>query len=149
MSTTKVVPLNQGADLSVILNAASQNLSGQGYEVQAQMLSPMSATMLIKKDRDGFKNIVGLGLECRVTLTVMNASQLQINIDSEWTNKIIALAIGWFLCLIPFITGVVGVVNQISLPEKISTAVMTASASAGGYNQPPYQPPYNGDDQNM
>ncbi len=133
MSAQKMFNLNPGADLAAIVNLAAQNLSTQGYEVQAQPMSPTSATMVIKKDRDGFKNIIGLGVECRLTLAVINGTQLSVTIDSEWTNKIIAIAVGWFLCWIVMVTGVVGCVNQNGLPEKVSNAIMAAAASQTGY----------------
>lgn len=131
MAVQKTFALNPGADISEIINAASQALSGQGYEVQAQVMSPAAATMVVKKDRDGFKNFVGLGVECRISISIMNGNQLVVNIDSEWTNKIIAIALGWFLCWIVFITGIVGAVNQSGLPEKAANAIMMASSQAG------------------
>ena len=126
MSTQKVFQINPGADLSAIVDFAAKSLSGQGYEVQVQVMGPTSATMVVKKDRDGLKNIIGLGLECRVIFNILNGNQLNVNIDSEWMNKVLAIVIGWFFCLIPFITGVVGGVSQFGLPEKISSAVVMA-----------------------
>ncbi|MBE6771637.1 MAG: hypothetical protein E7547_05795 [Ruminococcaceae bacterium] len=124
MSTQKIFQINPGADLSAIVDFAAKSLSGQGYEVQVQVMSSTSATMVVKKDREGFKNIIGLGLECRVIFSVLNGSQLTVNIDSEWMNKVLAIVIGWFFCMIPFITGIVGGVGQFGLPEKISSAVV-------------------------
>ena len=137
MAVQKNFAFNPGADISEVVNAASQALSGQGYEVQAQVMSPTAATMVVKKDRDGFKNIIGLGVECRLNLSVVNGNQLVVYVDSEWTNKIIAIAVGWFLCWIVFITGIVGAVNQSGLPEKVSNAVMMASSQSGsnGYTE--------------
>ena len=136
----KTYALNPGTDISAVVDAASQALSGQGYEVQTQVMSPAAAAMTVSKDRsDGFKNFVGLGIECRANLSVLNGNQLTVAIDSEWTNKIIAIALGWFLCWIVFITGIVGAINQNGLPEKVANAIMMATAQAGnngnnGYN---------------
>ncbi|MBQ2774481.1 MAG: hypothetical protein IJF40_01145 [Clostridia bacterium] len=133
--STRVIKINRGTDLASLINLMSQNLSMQGFAVQSQIMSPASANLVITKDRDGFKNIVGLGLECRVTLTVTGENQLSVNIESEWTNKIIAIAVGWFVCLIPFITGIVGTINQSNLPEKIFACVDAAAASTGNNPQ--------------
>ncbi len=43
--------------------------------------------------------------------------------DAEWTSKIIGAVIGWFLCLIPLITAIIGVVRQTSLPKNIENDV--------------------------
>ncbi len=130
MSVNKLLPIGPNADLNTIVNGACQNLQAQGYNVVPAMMGPGSAMITVQKDRDGFKNIIGLGIECRVTLT-LNGPSINLNIESEWTNKIIALVVGWFLCLIPFITGIVGCVNQSGLPGKIETAIMAAAGGAG------------------
>lgn len=127
-------PLKPNADLFAIIKAVALTMETQGYEANVQMISPQSGVLTVKKDRDGFTNILGMGLECRVNFAAING-QLSVNIDSEWTNKIIAVAVGWFVCFIPVITGVVGAVNQLSLPDKIFTAVNMNVATAG--QQPP------------
>lgn len=115
-------PLHPDADLFQIIKAVALTMETQGYEAMVQMISPQSGVLTVKKDRDGFVNALGMGLECRVNFGAING-QLTVNIDSEWTNKIIAVAVGWFVCFIPVITGIVGAVNQLSLPDKIFTAV--------------------------
>lgn len=136
MAVQKTFALNPGSDIAEIVNIASQSLSSQGYEIQTQIMSPAAASMIVKKDRDGIKNFAGLGVECRINISVLNGTQLVVNIDNEWTNKIIAIALGWFLCWVIFITGIVGAVNQSGLPEKASSAIMMAASQAGdnGYN---------------
>ena len=134
MAVQKTFALNPGTNISALVDAAAQLLMGQGYEVQAQVMSPAAATIVVKKDRDGIKDFAVLGIECRANISIMNDTQLVVNIDSEWTNKIIAIALGWFLCWVVFITGIVGAVNQNGLPEKVSNAIMTATAQAGGNN---------------
>lgn len=115
-------PLRPDADLFQVIKAVALTMETQGYEAAVQMISPQSGVLTVKKDRDGFVNALGMGLECRVNFGVING-QLTVNVDSEWTNKIIAVAVGWFVCFIPVITGIVGAVNQLSLPDKIFTAV--------------------------
>lgn len=130
-------PINPDADLFSVIKAVALTMETQGYEANIQMISPQTGVLTVKKDRDGFMNVLGMGLECRVNFASING-QLTVNIDSEWTNKIIAVAVGWFVCFVPVITGVVGAVNQLSLPDKIFTAInMNVSAAQPGYQQPP------------
>ena len=130
-------PINPDADLFSVIKAVALTMETQGYEANIQMISPPTGVLTVKKDRDGFMNVLGMGLECRVNFASING-QLTVNIDSEWTNKIIAVAVGWFVCFVPVITGVVGAVNQLSLPDKIFTAInMNVSAAQPGYQQPP------------
>jgi hypothetical protein len=128
MSTIKTIKTFPGANLSALIDIASQNLAMQGFDVKSQVMGPAAAEIIVTKDRDGLKNFLGLGLECRVAITATQ-DVLTLTINSEWTNKIIALAIGWILCWVPFITGVVGTINQLTLPEKIGTAFALACNS--------------------
>lgn len=152
MAETKVFNVLPGTDINMIVNVAAQNLNAQGYDVYPMVMNPATATLVVKKNNDGFQNFIGLGIESRATLT-MNGPSLYVSIESEWTNKILAIVLGWFFCLVPFITGIIGAVNQNSLPGKIESAVMVACSSnmGGGYgpnygNVPPqggYAPNYN------
>lgn len=121
--------LNDGYDMNVILKTAEQNLTGQGYEVTTVVMGQNGGSLTVRKDRDGIKNFAGMGVECQATITVINGNSMSVNVESEWGNKIVAFVVGWFLCFIPIITGVMGASNQSSLPNKIITAIQ-AGASA-------------------
>ncbi len=130
-------PLNPDVDLFQVIKTVALTMETQGYDANVQMITPQMGVLTVKKDREGFLNILGMGLECKVNFASTNG-QLSVNIDGEWTNKIIAVAAGWFVCFIPVITGIVGTVNQLSLPDKIFNAInmSVASAQPGGYQQP-------------
>jgi len=131
-------PLRADADLYAVIHQVALTMETQGFQANVQMLSPQTGVLTIQKDREGFQNVLGLGLECRANFSSING-QLSVNIDGEWTNKIIAVAVGWFICFVPIITGIVGAVNQLSLPDKIFNAVNMAvsAAQSGGYQQTP------------
>lgn len=130
MAKTINLPLADGATLEAITKAAEQQLQAQGFEVTTTVMGTASSVINVKKDRDGIKNIIGLGIECQATLTVMGNNMVTVNIESEWGNKILALALGWILCWVPFITGIVGCVNQSGLPNKVTASLQAAAASA-------------------
>lgn len=149
MSTSKMIPVNPNLNLNQVLAVATENLQAQGYEVVATPMSATSASMTVRKDRDGFKNFMGLGVESRVQMMVNNTA-MTLSIEHEWTNKIIALIVGWFLCWVPIVTGIMGCVNQSGLTNKINDAVMLGCNSSPngvqanpqyGYQQPQYQAP--------
>ncbi len=130
--------------LEQIITVASQSLCNQGYEVRSQILSPASAEIFVSKDREGFKNIVGMGVECHSAITLTTPGQLNVTTDSVWTNKIIAMAIGCFFCWVALFTGIVGCIGQSDLPKKITTALSlagTSSMGATGFAQQE-QPPF-------
>lgn len=131
-------PLKPDADLYSIMQATALTMETQGYQTNIQMISAQSGVLTVKKDREGFTNALGLGLECRANFAAING-QLSVNIDGEWTNKIIAVAVGWFICFVPIITGIVGAVNQLSLPDKIFNAVNMSSSTYQNNQTPPTQ----------
>lgn len=127
MSKTSTFMVSENTNLVMMLQMVEQQLRGQGFDVNVIMMNPNCATVTVGKDRSGIQNVIGLGIECRATISMMPNNAVTVNIDSEWSNKIIAMAVGWFVCLIPFITGIVGCVNQNSLPDKVMAAVQTAA----------------------
>ena len=134
--SVKSLKLMPGTNLATLIDITAQNLSMQGFDVKSQIMGPCAAEIIVSKDREGFKNsILGLGVECRVAITITD-DILTLSIGSEWTNKIVALVIGWFLCWIPVVTGIIGLVNQSSLPDKIFTAFNLASNSGSVYTTP-------------
>lgn len=139
MGKSITIGLNPGYDLGHILSSAEQQLKSQGYETILTLTNSSSATMVVKKDRDGIKNVIGMGVECQANITVINGNTMTINIESEWTNKIIAVAVGWFFCLIPFITGIVGCSAQNSLPNKIGQTIQSSAAGSSSFEQPAQQ----------
>lgn len=128
MATMRSIPLAPGANLNTVLAGAQQMLAAQGYEVIVQAYNPNSAMLTVRKNRDGFQNIIGLGLESRANIALISENMLNVNIEHEWTNKIVAIAVGWFCCLVPFITGIVGAVNQNGLAEVIFGALSAAGS---------------------
>lgn len=105
-------PLRPDADLYALIHQVALTMETQGFQANVQMVGPQAGVLTIQKDREGFQNVLGLGLECRANFSAING-QLSVNIDGEWTNKIIAVAVGWFVCFIPIITGIVGAVSQL------------------------------------
>lgn len=150
MAKTSTIALAPGADIGYILKAAEQQLQAQGYEASSLVMGPGSGSLTVRKDRDGIKNLAGMGVECQTTVTVVNPGTLTVNVESEWGNKILALALGWILCWIPFVTGIIGCVSQSELPNKIIAALQSAAANMNpqqpyqqqSYQAPQYQQPY-------
>ena len=135
------IAIAPGTTIDGVLSIASQSLCNQGYEVRSQILGPSTAELFVTKDRDGIKNIVGMGVECHSTITLVAPGQLTVTTDSTWTNKIVAMAVGFFLCWIPFITGIIGCIGQSDLPKKIATAISLAGANSFGAPGFPSQAP--------
>ena len=89
------------------------------------------------KNTGGINMLLGLGQGIKATCMYQNGV-LSINFsDGDWTGKIIGLVVGWFLCLIPFITAIVGCFKQVQLPKDIGNDAMLICSSM---NQQPFDP---------
>ena len=77
-------------------------------------------TITFEKNNEGLNKFLGLGEYLRANVTLMG-DVLQVNFtDEDWTSKVIAMVVGWFLCLVPFITGIIGCTRQSALSQSIS-----------------------------
>ena len=87
-----------------------------------------SCAITIEKGIGGINTILGMGEGIKANC-MLSGSTLSITFsDADWTGKIIALIVGWFLCLIPLVTGIIGIMNQTKLPKSIANdATMIAS----------------------
>ena len=120
--TTKMIPIGEGFDLHQLVEKLMQTYRGKGFDVQAMQLGE-GVSVTFSKDDDGIKKYVGLALGIKANFNVNNG-MLMVNFsDAEWTGKIIALAVGWFLCLIPFLIGIYGCIQQSDLPKKITNDI--------------------------
>lgn len=111
--------LPEGFDMGVFVTKLTDAYHAKGYSVQSSV-TQNTAVLTLSKDLGGINTVLGLGegitLNCSVT-----AGRLIINfLNEEWTSKIIACAVGWLCCLIPLITGLIGIYRQVTLPNNIS-----------------------------
>lgn len=100
----------------------------KGYAVNVAFMNN-SAIITFEKNTGGMNMLLGLGEGIKATV-MKNGDMVSIAFsDGEWTGKIIGFAVGWVLCLIPFITAIIGTVKQTSLPKSIGNdATMIASS---------------------
>lgn len=113
------IPVKAGFQLSAALDLAKDRLTREGYDVETITFSPESGKLKLSKDMSGAKKFVGMGVESEASITIMSGNVMNVTVENLWSNKIIALAVGWILCWVPFVTGCIGCSNQSKLPQKI------------------------------
>lgn len=83
----------------------------------------------INQGNEGFYKYIGLGANIRLSLVLID-DVLHINLsDADWTGKIVAYIISPFLCGIPTITCIMGIVKQLNLPAKIKDDLLNQLSS--------------------
>lgn len=114
-------------DMEVFAGKITDTYRAKGFTVNSVMMNG-NCIITFNKGTGGINTILGMGKGIKATFVRANDT-LSINFsDAEWTGKIIAIAVGWFLCLVPFITGIIGAVGQIGLPKEITNdATMIAA----------------------
>ncbi len=100
----------------------------KGYNANVVYLNG-NTVITIEKDLGGINTVLGLGQGIKVNCAQSGNLLTVSYFDEEWTSKIIGIAIGWFLCFIPLITGAVGAYQQYSLPNNISNDARMLAAN--------------------
>lgn len=122
MAETIMVPISESFNMEEFVNKFSKTYQAKGFKVMPTLMNN-SATITLDKGVGGINMLLGLGLG--ITVTCMQADgALNVSFSNEeWTGKIIGLAVGWFLCMVPFITALIGLINQIQLPKNIGSDI--------------------------
>lgn len=129
MAQPLFVNVPEGFDMGVFAQKIAETYQAKGYTVQPAV-SGDTAMITISKGIGGINTITGLGESISLNCSVSDNKLIVNYTNEEWTSKIIACVVGWFCCLIPFITGIVGIVRQVNLPKNISAdAMLLASQS--------------------
>ena len=119
MANNFMVNVKPDFDLEAFAKKLTDTYQAKGFSVNTVSVNNMQ-TITLDKNTGGINMLLGMGLGIKATCFVNN-NTLSINYsDGDWTGKIIGFVAGWFLCLIPFITAIIGTVNQLSLPKKIN-----------------------------
>ena len=118
---SSIYNVSENFQISKFIDLLVQRYQGKGYNVLTTQLSDNGYVITLNKNTGGINTVLGLGEGIKVNCFI-NDKLLNINFtDAEWTSKIIGGILGWFLCLIPLITAIIGTVRQFSLPNDINT----------------------------
>ncbi len=122
MADNLMLNVSAETDLNLVAERLAETYRMKGFQVSVANLNN-SVMLTFDKGTGGINTVLGMGLGIKVTLSLKD-NVLMVNYsEAEWTSKIIGIAVGWFLCLIPFITGIVGAMNQSKLPKEISNDI--------------------------
>lgn len=130
MASPTMINVGPQFNMDSFLQQLASLYQSRGFMVTT---TPFGSNASIKFDKNvgGINMLLGLGQGVTANCTLSN-NVLTINYTNEdWTGKIIGLAVGWLLCLIPFVTSIVGIVRQLQLTKEISTDAAMIAANSG------------------
>lgn len=131
--------LNVSEDFN--LNALTQQLAdmyrAKGFTVNVVNFND-SVILEFDKGVGGINMLLGMDQGIKATFTVTGNTLMVNYSDASWTGKIIGLCVGWFVCFVPFVTAIIGSINQSKLPKELNTAITMLSTQP----QQPQPPQY-------
>lgn len=127
MANNVMFNVSENFNMEDFAEKLAENYRAKGYTVNVANMNG-SSVLTFDKGTGGINMLLGLGEGIKATCMLTN-NALSINFsDGDWTGKIIGLIAGWFLCLIPMVTAIIGCVKQSKLPKEIGNdATMIAA----------------------
>ena len=126
MANNFTANIAEGFDLAAFAEEIKEQYQAKGFQVRS-IKTKTSIKLVFDKNCGGINNLLGLGQGISATCAMQGKEKdiLSVNFtNGDWTGKIVGLATGWFLCLVPFITAIVGIVRQSSLAGEIENDML-------------------------
>ena len=116
---SRVFRLPAGMSTQVVANAVEAFLRSQGWRYRVP--KPQKGYVVQgRQEKDGWKTIAGMRMATTVQMIRMD-DNLNVTVgQGEWSDKIGAGALGWFIAWPLAVTAGVGAYKQKKLPEEIS-----------------------------
>lgn len=118
MADSVMLNIGPNFDFNAFADRLAQMYAAQGFAVS---VADINSAKVIKfeKETGGINTVLGLGVGITATCSICNGVLQIMYTDAEWNSKIIGGLIGWFVCLVPLITAIIGAVRQSDLPKNI------------------------------
>lgn len=128
MAENMMMKVPENFDMEVLEKKLVEVYSMKGFAVNSMNMTE-SLRVVFDKNCGGINMLFGLGKGITVNIMRQN-DMLMVNYsEGDWIGKGIGLGVGWILCFIPFITAIVGSIEQLGLPKEINNDIMMILAS--------------------
>ena len=121
MANNFMVNVSEDFTLDAMDAQITEMYQAKGFSVRTlKMKNGIKIT--VEKGVGGINMLLGMGqgLTATCILSGKEKDMLSVTIsDGDWTGKIIALVVGWFICMVPIVTGVIGTMRQFTLQKDI------------------------------
>ena len=125
MSKNLMFNVSEAFDLEAFSDQITQMYQAKGYNVRTLKMKG-GVKITVEKGVGGINTLLGLGRAITVTCNIHGKDKDTFSAnfsDGDWTGKIIGLVAGWFLCFVPFVTAIVGIVKQLGLEKDMQNDI--------------------------
>ena len=131
MAKDFMLNVSENFDLDAFSEQITQTYQAKGYKVRVfKMKNGMKIT--VEKGVGGINMLLGMGsgITANCNLQGKDKDIFSVNFsDGDWIGKIIGLIAGWFLCWIPCVTAIIGIVKQTGLEKELTNDIQTVALS--------------------
>ena len=125
MANDFMVNVDENFDLEAMANEIVERYQAKGFNVRILKMKK-GLKITFDKKCGGINMLLGMGQGITATCMLTGKEEDMLNVtfsDGDWMGKIIGCIAGWFLCMIPLVTAVIGITKQLSLPKDIANDI--------------------------
>ncbi len=123
MANTLMIDVPVNFDVNYLGNQLRERYQSKGFTV-SMVSGNNNLRIQFEKNCGGINMLMGLGKGITANCFLQNNSLIVNYGEGDWVGKIVGLAVGWILCFVPFITALIGCVQQSGLPKEINEDIM-------------------------
>lgn len=128
MADTFIISIPENFDFDYLGQRLREIYQAKGFSV-AVLSGENNLRIQFDKNCGGINMLFGMGKGITANC-IRQGNSLVVNYtEGDWIGKIVGLAVGWILCLIPFITSIIGCVGQLGLPKEINSEILMIVSS--------------------
>lgn len=123
-----MINISESFDIEAFAEKITELYQGTGYSVRTLKMKN-GVKITVEKSVGGINMLLGMGQGITATCTLHGKEKDTISVnfsDGDWTGKIVGLIVGWFLCWIPCVTAIIGIVKQTGLEKKLKSDIEMA-----------------------
>jgi len=125
MANDFMVNVSENFDLDAMANEIAERYQAKGFNVRVLKMKK-GLKITFDKNTGGINMLLGMGQGITATCMLTGKDSDMLNVtfsEGDWMGKIIGCSVGWFVCIIPVITAVIGITRQLSLPKDITNDI--------------------------
>lgn len=122
MADTLMIDVAEDLDVEKLAEDLADSYRAKGFVV-TKSSTKNGVRMVFDKGVGGINYVLGMDKGITATITKRDTTLTVNYSDPQWIGKIVGLVVGWFICLVPAITAIIGAIGQLNLPKEINTEI--------------------------